>query len=53
MKKVISSGMTLWLLPFSLPSLAAQTDNPRLIVFAAASFRRGAVGVERGDGVGQ
>ena len=38
MKKVISSGMTLWLLPFSLPSLAAQTDNPPLIVFAAASL---------------
>jgi len=28
--------MTLWLLLFSLPSLAAQTDNPPLIVFAAA-----------------
>jgi molybdate transport system substrate-binding protein len=38
MKKVISSGMTLWLLLFSLPSLAAHTDNPPLIVFAAASL---------------
>jgi len=28
--------MTLWLLLFSLPSLAAQTDNPPLIVFAGA-----------------
>ena len=30
--------MTLWLLLFCLPSLAAQTDNPPLIVFAAASL---------------
>jgi molybdate transport system substrate-binding protein len=28
----------LWLLLFGLPSLAAQTDNPTLIVFAAASL---------------
>jgi molybdate transport system substrate-binding protein len=38
MKKVISPAMTLWLLLFSLPSLAAPTDNPPLIVFAAASL---------------
>src|ERR1700682_1728490 len=38
MKKLIRPGMTLWLLLFSLPSLAAQTDNPPLIVFAAASL---------------
>jgi ABC-type molybdate transport system substrate-binding protein len=30
--------MALWLLLFCLPSLAAQTDNPPLIVFAAASL---------------
>ncbi|MGO9994454.1 MAG: molybdate ABC transporter substrate-binding protein [Steroidobacteraceae bacterium] len=30
--------MTLWLLLFSLPSLAAQADNRPLIVFAAASL---------------
>src|SRR5271167_2219652 len=30
--------MTLWLLLFCLPSSAAQTDNPPLIVFAAASL---------------
>jgi molybdate transport system substrate-binding protein len=38
MKTIIRPGMTLWLLLFSLPSLAAQTDNPPLIVFAAASL---------------
>lgn len=38
MKKIIGPGMTLWLLLFSLPSLAAQTDNAGLIVFAAASL---------------
>ena len=30
--------MTLWLLLFCLPSLAAQTDKPTIIVFAAASL---------------
>jgi molybdate transport system substrate-binding protein len=38
MKKIFGPGMTLWLLLFSLPSLAAQTDKPALIVFAAASL---------------
>ena len=38
MKKIFRPGMALWLLLFSLPSLAAQTDNPPLIVFAAASL---------------
>lgn len=38
MKKIISPGMTLWLLLFSLPGLTAQTDKPPLIVFAAASL---------------
>ena len=38
MKKVISAAMTFWPLLFSLPSLAAPTDNQPLIVFAAASL---------------
>ena len=38
MKKILRSGVALWLLLFCLPSLAAQTDNPPLIVFAAASL---------------
>jgi ABC-type molybdate transport system substrate-binding protein len=38
MKKIFRPGMTLWLLLFCLLSLAAQTDNPPLIVFAAASL---------------
>lgn len=38
MKTVIGPGMTLWLLLFSLPSVAAQNDSPPLIVFAAASL---------------
>jgi molybdate transport system substrate-binding protein len=38
MKKIFRPGMALWLLLFCLPSLAAQTDNPPLIVFAAASL---------------
>jgi molybdate transport system substrate-binding protein len=38
MKKIIRSGMTLWLLLVWLPSLAAQSDDPPLIVFAAASL---------------
>jgi molybdate transport system substrate-binding protein len=38
MKKLFRNGMQLWLLLFCLPSLAAQTDHPPLIVFAAASL---------------
>jgi len=38
MKKVISPGMALWLFLLTLPSVAAQTDKPPLIVFAAASL---------------
>lgn len=38
MKRIFRPGMTLWLLLFCVPSLAAQTDNPPLIVFAAASL---------------
>ena len=38
MKKTSRLGMTLWLLFFCLPRVAAQTDNPPLIVFAAASL---------------
>ncbi len=38
MKKIFRPGMTLWLLLFCAPSSAAQTDNPPLIVFAAASL---------------
>ena len=38
MEKIFRPGMTLWLLLFSLPSLAAHTDKPALIVFAAASL---------------
>jgi molybdate transport system substrate-binding protein len=38
MKKITRPGMTLWLLLFCLPSLAAQTDKPTIIVFAAASL---------------
>jgi len=38
MKKLFRHGKKLWLLLFCLPSLAAQTDNPPLIVFAAASL---------------
>jgi ABC-type molybdate transport system substrate-binding protein len=38
MKKIIRPGMTLWLLLFCLPSSAAQTDKPTIIVFAAASL---------------
>ena len=38
MKKIIRPGMTLWLLLVWLPSSAAQTDSPPLIVFAAASL---------------
>src|ERR1022692_4658138 len=38
MKKIFRPGMALWLLLFCLPSLAAQTDNLPLIVFAAASL---------------
>jgi len=38
MKKITRPGMTLWLLLFCLPSLAAPTDKPTIIVFAAASL---------------
>ena len=38
MKKVLRPGMAICLSLFCLPSLAAQTDNPPLIVFAAASL---------------
>ena len=38
MKKISRPGMTLWLLLFCLPSSAAQTDKPTIIVFAAASL---------------
>jgi molybdate transport system substrate-binding protein len=38
MQKIIRPGMALWLLIFWLPSVAAQTDAPPLIVFAAASL---------------
>ena len=38
MEKIIRPGMTLWLLLVWLPSSAAQTDSPPLIVFAAASL---------------
>lgn len=39
MNKTISRpGITLWLLLFCLPSLAAQIDKPPIIVFAAASL---------------
>jgi molybdate transport system substrate-binding protein len=38
MKRISRPGMTLWLLLFCLPSWAAQTDSPPLIVFAAASL---------------
>jgi molybdate transport system substrate-binding protein len=38
MKKITRPGMTLWLLFLCLPSLAAQTDKPTIIVFAAASL---------------
>ena len=38
MKKIFRPGMTLWLLLFCVPSPAAQTDKPTIIVFAAASL---------------
>ena len=38
MKKMSRPAITLWLLLFCLPSLAAQTDRPTIIVFAAASL---------------
>jgi molybdate transport system substrate-binding protein len=38
MKEIFRPGMALWLLLFCLPSSAAQTDKPTLIVFAAASL---------------
>jgi molybdate transport system substrate-binding protein len=38
MRKNSRPGMTLWLLLFCLPSSAAQTDKPTIIVFAAASL---------------
>lgn len=38
MRALSRHGMTLWLLLFCLPSWAAQTDKPALIVFAAASL---------------
>src|SRR5271166_5275243 len=38
MKKIFRPGMALWLLLFCLPSLAAQTNKPTIIVFAAASL---------------
>ncbi len=38
MKTIFGPKMTPWLLLFCLPSLAAQTHNPPLIVFAAASL---------------
>jgi molybdate transport system substrate-binding protein len=41
--------MKLWLLLFCLPSLAAQTDKPPLIVFAAASLTNALQ--EVGDGI--
>jgi molybdate transport system substrate-binding protein len=48
MKKIFRPGMALWPLLFCLPSLAAQTDNPPLIVFAAASLTNALQ--ELGDG---
>src|SRR5208337_2818850 len=38
MKKIFRPGMALCLLLFCLPSSAAQTDKPTIIVFAAASL---------------
>jgi len=38
MKKIFGPGMTLWLLLFCVPSPAAQTNKPTIIVFAAASL---------------
>jgi molybdate transport system substrate-binding protein len=38
MKKIATPGLTLWLLLLCLPSSAAQTDKPTIIVFAAASL---------------
>lgn len=38
MKKLIGAGVTLWLLLLGLPSVAAATDRPPLVVFAAASL---------------
>jgi molybdate transport system substrate-binding protein len=38
MKKNSRPGITLWLLLFCLPSSAAQTNEPTIIVFAAASL---------------
>ena len=38
MKKIFRPGMALWLLLFWLPSSAAQTDKPTIVVFAAASL---------------
>lgn len=38
MKKIFRPAMSLWPLLFCLPSLAAPTDDPPLIVFAAASL---------------
>ena len=38
MKKIIRPAVTLWLSLVWLPSLAAQTDDPPLVVFAAASL---------------
>ncbi len=38
MRKIFRLEMTLWLVLFCLPSSAAQTDKPTIIVFAAASL---------------
>lgn len=38
MKRISRPRMTFWLLLFCLPSSAAQTDKPTIIVFAAASL---------------
>jgi molybdate transport system substrate-binding protein len=48
MKKIFGPGMTLWLLLFCVPSPAAQTNKPTIIVFAAASLTN--VLQEVGDG---
>ncbi len=48
MKKIFRPGMTLWLLLFCVPSPAAQTNKPTIIVFAAASLTN--VLQEVGDG---
>jgi molybdate transport system substrate-binding protein len=38
MKTIARSGLTFWLLLSCLPSLATPTDNPPIVVFAAASL---------------